>query len=65
MCIEICLLVLIDKKDFDIFVERVFKKVSLWEEVDDRLKNLASTLSVGQQQLLSIARMLGVGFGKE
>jgi ABC-type phosphate transport system ATPase subunit len=55
VCIEICLLVLIDKKDFDIFVERVFKKVSLWEEVDDRLKNLATTLSVGRQQRLSIA----------
>ena len=55
MCIEICLLALIDKKAFDIFVEHIFNELSLWEEVEDRLKNLVTTLSVGQKQRLSIA----------
>jgi phosphate transport system ATP-binding protein len=50
----------IDKKDYDILVERVLKEVNLWEEVKDRLKNLATTLSLGQQQRLSIARTLAV-----
>ena len=44
----------IDKKDYDILVERVLKEVNLWEEVKDRMKNLATTLSVGQKQRLSI-----------
>jgi ABC-type phosphate transport system ATPase subunit len=52
--IEICLLVLIYKKDFDIFVERLFKELNLWEEVKGRMKNLATTLSVGQKQRSSI-----------
>jgi phosphate transport system ATP-binding protein len=51
----------IDKKDYDILVEGVLRKVNLWEEVKDRLKNLATTLSLGQQQRLSIARTLAVG----
>jgi phosphate transport system ATP-binding protein len=51
----------IDKEDYDILLERVLKEVYLWEEVKDRLKNLATTLSVGQQQRLSIARTLAVG----
>ena len=41
--------------------KRVLKEVNLWEEVKDRLKNLMKTLSVGQQQRLSIARTLAVG----
>ena len=36
-------------------------EVNLWKEVKDRLKNLATTLSVGQQQRLAIARTLAVG----
>jgi phosphate transport system ATP-binding protein len=51
----------IEKKDYDTLVERVLKEVNLWEEVKGRLRNLATTLSVGQQQRLSIARTLAVG----
>ncbi len=51
----------IDKKNYSTLVERVLTEVNLWEEVKDRLKNLATTLSVGQQQRLSIARTLAVG----
>jgi phosphate transport system ATP-binding protein len=50
----------IDKKDCNNFVEVVLKEVNLWEEVKSRLKNLATTLSMGQQQRLSIARTLAV-----
>jgi phosphate transport system ATP-binding protein len=39
----------------------VLTEVNLWKEVKDRLKNLATTLSVGQQQRLAIARTLAVG----
>ena len=35
-------------------------EVNLWKEVKERLKNLATTLSVGQQQRLNIARTLAV-----
>jgi phosphate transport system ATP-binding protein len=38
----------------------VLNEVNLWEEVKDRLKNMTTTLSVGQQQRLSIARTLAV-----
>jgi phosphate transport system ATP-binding protein len=51
----------IDKKDRETLVERMLTEVNLWEEVKDRLKSLATTLSVGQQQRLSIARTLAVG----
>ena len=51
----------IDKKDYEPLVERVLTEVNLWKEVKDRLKNLAKTLSVGQQQRLAIARTLAVG----
>jgi len=51
----------IDKKDCDSLVERVLTEVNLWEEVKDRLKRLATTLSVGQQQRIAIARTLAVG----
>ena len=51
----------IDKKDYEPLVERVLTEVNLWKEVKDRLKNLATTLSVGQQQRLAIARTLAVG----
>lgn len=50
-----------DKKDYPDLIERVLTEVNLWGEVKDRLKSLATTLSVGQQQRLSIARTLAVG----
>ena len=50
----------IDKKDYEPLVERVLTEVNLWKEVKERLKNLATTLSVGQQQRLNIARTLAV-----
>ena len=50
----------IDKKEYKTLVERVLMEVHLWEEVKDRLKNLATTLSVGQQQRLAMARTLAV-----
>jgi phosphate transport system ATP-binding protein len=50
----------IDKKDCESLVERVLTEVNLWKEVKDRLKSLATTLSVGQQQRLAMARTLAV-----
>ncbi len=50
----------IRKKDHDVIVERVLKEVNLWGEVKERLNNLATTLSLGQQQRLAIARTLAV-----
>ena len=41
-------------------VERCLSKVTLWEEVKERLNSPASTLSTGQQQRLCIARALAV-----
>jgi phosphate transport system ATP-binding protein len=38
----------------------MLREVNLWEEVKDRLQNLATTLSMGQQQRLAIARTLAV-----
>ena len=40
--------------------ERVLTEVNLWDEVKDRLDNLATTLSMGQQQRLAMARTLAV-----
>jgi phosphate transport system ATP-binding protein len=51
----------INKNDYEALVERVLTEVNLWEEVKDRLRNLATTLSVGQQQRLALARTLAVG----
>lgn len=42
-------------------VEQCLKTVGLWEEVQDRLKDPASALSLGQQQRLCLARALAVG----
>jgi len=39
-------------------LERSLVSAGLWKEVDDRLDHSASTLSVGQQQRLAIARTL-------
>ncbi len=50
----------IEKKDYESLVERVLTEVNLWGEVKNRLDNLATTLSIGQQQRLAIARTLAV-----
>ncbi len=42
-------------------IEHYLKLVNLWDEVKDRLKEPASTLSIGQQQRLCLARGLAVG----
>jgi len=41
-------------------VEYYLKQVGLWEEVKDRLNDSASSLSIGQQQRLCLARGLAV-----
>jgi phosphate transport system ATP-binding protein len=41
-------------------VERALREAALWVEVKDRLRSPATTLSVGQQQRLSLARTLAV-----
>jgi phosphate transport system ATP-binding protein len=41
-------------------VERALRQAALWEEVKDRLEELALKLSGGQQQRLCIARALAV-----
>lgn len=41
-------------------VETNLKRVGLWEEVKDRLKSPATSLSIGQQQRLCLARGLAV-----
>lgn len=48
------------RKILDEIVERNLKKVGLWDEVKDRLKNPAASLSIGQQQRLCLARCLAV-----
>jgi len=50
----------VSKKDRQTLVEHMLREVNLWEEVKDRLQNLATTLSMGQQQRLAIARTLAV-----
>lgn len=50
----------IEKKDYEFLVERVLTEVNLWDEVKNRLNNLATTLSIGQQQRLAMARTLAV-----
>ncbi|NLU10464.1 MAG: phosphate ABC transporter ATP-binding protein [Tepidanaerobacter acetatoxydans] len=49
-----------NKTEIDNIVERSLKAVGLWNEVKDRLKDLALGLSGGQQQRLCIARVLAV-----
>jgi phosphate transport system ATP-binding protein len=48
------------KKELNKIVEHYLKEASLWEEVKDRLKMPASSLSIGQQQRLCLARGLAV-----
>jgi len=49
-----------NKEELDKLVEWALKKAALWEEVKDRLGDLASKLSGGQQQRLCIARALAL-----
>lgn len=49
-----------NKKILKEIVEIQLKNVGLWEEVKDRLNNSATTLSIGQQQRLCLARGLAV-----
>ncbi len=48
------------KKLLDRRIEHYLKQASLWDEVKDRLKDPASSLSIGQQQRLCLARGLAV-----
>lgn len=50
----------LSKQDKATIVEENLKDVSLWNEVKHRLNEKAETLSIGQQQRLSIARTLAV-----
>ena len=49
-----------DNKLIEFNVERHLKEVGLWEEVKDRLQSPATSLSIGQQQRLCLARGLAV-----
>jgi phosphate transport system ATP-binding protein len=48
------------KKDLDRRVEHYLRVAGLWDEVKNRLRESASSLSVGQQQRLCLARGLAV-----
>ena len=49
-----------DKKLIDFSVEKHLREVGLWEEVKHRLNAPATSLSIGQQQRLCLARGLAV-----
>ncbi len=48
----------LDRRAVDEVVERALKEAALWDEVKDRLKGSATSISGGQQQRLCIARAL-------
>jgi len=48
------------KGDIDEIVERALRRAALWDEVKDRLKANAYSMSGGQQQRLCIARCLAI-----
>jgi len=48
------------KRRLNEIVEKRLKEAGLWEEVRDRLKSPANSLSIGQQQRLCLARGLAV-----
>ena len=50
----------LNKKELDVIVEKSLKQASLWDEVKDRLKKSALSISGGQQQRLCVARALAV-----
>jgi phosphate transport system ATP-binding protein len=49
-----------DKRTIDAVVEKSLKGAALWDEVKDRLDDLAMGLSGGQQQRLVIARAIAI-----
>ncbi len=49
-----------DHAQLDEIVEKSLHRAALWEEVKDKLRELATELSGGQQQRLCIARVLAV-----
>jgi len=49
-----------DKKLIEYNVEKYLREVGLWNEVKDRLHNSPTSLSIGQQQRLCLARGLAV-----
>lgn len=49
-----------DKKLIEYSVEKYLREVGLWKEVQNRLNHSASSLSIGQQQRLCLARGLAV-----
>jgi phosphate transport system ATP-binding protein len=50
----------VNKRFLNMRVEHYLKQASLWNEVKDRLKDPANSLSIGQQQRLCLARGLAV-----
>ena len=48
------------KKTLNLIVEKYLREAGLWDEVKDRLKSPATSLSIGQQQRLCLARGLAV-----
>jgi phosphate transport system ATP-binding protein len=48
------------RKELDQKVEQYLRLANLWDEVKDRLREPANTLSIGQQQRLCLARGLAV-----
>lgn len=48
------------KDELDMVVEKSLKRAGLWEEVKDRLNDMATGLSGGQQQRLCIARAIAI-----
>jgi phosphate transport system ATP-binding protein len=48
------------KSELDALVERSLRRAALWDEVKDRLNDMATGLSGGQQQRLCIARTMAV-----
>jgi phosphate transport system ATP-binding protein len=49
-----------DGPELDATVKESLSQAALWDELKDRLKEPASKLSIGQQQRLSLARVLSV-----
>jgi phosphate transport system ATP-binding protein len=50
-----------NNQELDRIVERSLKNAALWDELKDRLRDSALSISGGQQQRLCIARCLAVG----
>jgi len=49
-----------NKAEIDEIVEKCLRKVALWDDVKDRLKDKGTSLSGGQQQRLCIARTIAI-----